>query len=95
MLKRVVLSFVAMCGLAAVTVLLSSSAVATGVIWGVFSATVVTLVLLNVGKGYLERQSSRTIQYNITHQHLHLSVDSTAKPEEITTVIVEQPKQLR
>ena len=81
-----------MIGLAVLGLLLSASAIATGVIFGVFAGLVVVLAGLNIGKALAPpRQSGPT--YYVTHQHLHvhppaqpLDVPQVSEPEQRLTI---------
>ena len=56
--------------LAVLGVILSTSAIATGVVFGVFSGVVTGLAIATIRREFAPRQAGPT--YTITHKHIHL-----------------------
>jgi len=86
---RIITAVAALVGLAVLGLLLSASAIATGVIFGVFAGVVVALAGLNINKALSSSRQSGP-RYYITHQHIHLHAPQDApqvsEPERHLTI---------
>jgi hypothetical protein len=79
---RITVSVAAIAGLVVLTIVLSTSAVVVGVVFGVFAGTVTGLALLNLRR---ELSTPRQPRQHITHQHLHVyQMDTTGHAEQIS-----------